>query len=62
MRKLIFISILFFASFIILAQTKSRFPITPTSVWRVDSIYAIWQIFEQIKFFVRGDPFINDQF
>lgn|GEM_PF-2871141 len=59
MRNIFLAGITLFAPFILTAQTGSSFSVTPSSAWRVDSIDAEWNIFEQTKFFVQGDTLIN---
>lgn len=40
---------------------KSRFPIQPTSVWRIDSVDAYWNIVENSKFFINGDTTVGSK-
>jgi hypothetical protein len=60
-RKFFLSGISFFVSFILSAQTVSRFPIIPSSTWRVDSIDAMWQVFEKTRYFIQGDTLISSQ-
>jgi hypothetical protein len=43
------------------AQNKSRYPIKPTSTWRVDSVDAMWKIVENTKYFINGDTSIESK-
>ena len=60
MKRLIFTWTSLLTSVIILAQNGSRFPITPASVWRVDSIDALWEIIENTRYFIHEDTLINN--
>jgi hypothetical protein len=43
------------------AQLQSRFPLQPSSSWRVDSIDAFWNIAENTRYFIHGDTTIKSR-
>ena len=49
-----------FLSVIMTAQAQSRYPLQPTSCWKVDSVSATWKIVENTKYFLNGDTTIGN--
>jgi hypothetical protein len=45
---------------VITAQSNSRFPLQPSSTWRVDSV-GMWEIVENVRYFFNGDTTINNR-
>lgn len=41
------------------AEAQSRYPIQPTSCWKVDSVSSTWDIVENTKYFIEGDTSIT---
>jgi hypothetical protein len=60
-KNIIITCCIVFAGLSIQAQNPSRFPIQPTSTWRVDSIDAMWKIVENTRYFINGDTSIDNK-
>lgn len=58
--KAILLCSAFFFSLLFTTQAKSRYPLLPSSTWRIDSIDAMWNIVENSRYFFNGDTLINN--
>jgi hypothetical protein len=58
-ERIVLLSSALFLLIIMATEAQSRYPLQPTSCWKVDSVNATWKIVENTRYFFNGDTTIG---